>query len=142
MNTSEKFIQLLEKANIEVIDSLKEGRIQSLEIKQDGLSAKLTIAFPKVIDVNLEKQIRLAFKDYFTSVMGFSNLTLNLEYDDNNITKEALQIYYEYIAPKEIDSFTIFIQSSSRSPKQFDGYDGFNNDKYIRKEKNKSRFRI
>ena len=97
MNTSEKFIQLLEKANIEVIDSLKEGRIQSLEIKQDGLSAKLTIAFPKVIDVNLEKQIRLAFKDYFTSVMGFSNLTLNLEYDDNNITKEALQIYYEYI---------------------------------------------
>ena len=97
MNTSEKFIKKKETANIEVIDSLKEGRIQSLEIKQDGLSAKLTIAFPKVIDVNLEKQIRLAFKDYFTSVMGFSNLTLNLEYDDNNITKEALQIYYEYI---------------------------------------------
>ena len=41
------------------------------------------------------------------------------------------QIYYEYIAPKEIDSMTQWLQSTSRAPKHFDGYDGFNNDKYI-----------
>jgi hypothetical protein len=41
------------------------------------------------------------------------------------------QIYYEYIAPKEIDSFTLWVQMTSKHPKKFDGYDGFNNDKYI-----------
>ena len=41
------------------------------------------------------------------------------------------QIYYEYIAPKEVNGDTLFFQSTSRAPKHFDGYDGFNNDKYI-----------
>ena len=41
------------------------------------------------------------------------------------------QIYYEYIAPKEVNMETLFFQSSHRAPKHFDGYDGFNNDKYI-----------
>ena len=97
MNANQKFISLLENAHIEAIDDLKEGRIKSLEIKQSNLSAKLVIVFPKVIDVNLEKEIRVAFKEYFQNVMGFSVLNINLEYDDNNISKETLQVYYEYI---------------------------------------------
>ncbi|MBO7078949.1 MAG: hypothetical protein J6W64_03965, partial [Bacilli bacterium] len=97
MDTNQKFIALLEKANIQVIDALKEGRIKSLEIKQEDLSAKLVLIFPRVIDVNLEKQIRVAFKDYFSNEMGFSTLNINLEYEDNYITSDVLKIYYEYI---------------------------------------------
>ena len=97
MDTNQKFISLLEKSNIQVIDALKEGRIKSLEIKQEDLSAKLVLIFPRVIDVNLEKQIRVAFKDYFSNEMGFSSLNINLEYEDNYITSDVLKIYYEYI---------------------------------------------
>ena len=41
------------------------------------------------------------------------------------------QIYYEYIKPKEINGLTLFFQSTSRAPIYFDGYDSFNNEKFI-----------
>ena len=41
------------------------------------------------------------------------------------------QIYYEYIAPKEVDGDTLFIQLTSRAPIYFDSYESFNNEKFI-----------
>ena len=97
MTGNERFIELLEKANIEIIDVLKEGSIKEFNIKRSDMSAKLTLSFPRVIDVNLEKEIRIAFKQYFTEIMGFKSFAINLSYDDNYISSDALQIYYEYI---------------------------------------------
>ena len=97
MNGNERFIKLLEKANIEIIDALKEGSIKEFNIKQVDMSAKLTLSFPRVIDVNLEKEIRLAFKQYFIDVMGFKSFAISLSYDDNYISKDELKVYYDYI---------------------------------------------
>ena len=45
--------------------------------------------------------------------------------------KNKPQIYYEYIAPKEIDGWTQWVQSTSRAPIHFDSFDSFNNEKFI-----------
>ena len=97
MNGNERFIKLLEQANIDIIDALKEGAIKELNIKQAEMSAKLTLSFPRVIDVNLEKEIRIAFKSYFIDTMGFKSFSIALCYDDNNIDKDTLNVYYDYI---------------------------------------------
>ena len=40
------------------------------------------------------------------------------------------QIYYEYITSKEVNIY-LFFQMTSKAPKYFSGYDGFNNDKIL-----------
>ena len=124
-----------------------------VDILENGIVLILAEKYLYFYEINL-KESQLKFLKYISEVYHFCILQKKKEIfllTENTLVGEYYgmakcdfsgniifrnkenkpQIYYEYIAPKEIDSFTIFIQSSSRSPKQFDGYDGFNNDKYI-----------
>jgi len=124
-----------------------------VDILENGIVLILAEKYLYFYEINL-KESQLKFLKYISEVYHFCILqkkkeiflltenTLVGEYYgmakcdfSGNIIfrnkKNKPQIYYEYIAPKEIDSMTQWLQSLSREPKHFDGYDGFNNDKYI-----------
>ena len=124
-----------------------------VDILENGIVLILAEKYLYFYEINL-KESQLKFLKYISEVYHFCILqkkkeiflltenTLVGEYYgmakcdfSGNIIfrnkKNKPQIYYEYIAPKEIDSWTQWVQSTSREPKHFDGYDGFNNDKYI-----------
>ena len=124
-----------------------------VDILENGIVLILAEKYLYFYEINL-KESQLKFLKYISEVYHFCILQKKKEIfllTENTLVGEYYgmakcdfsgniifrnkenkpQIYYEYIAPKEIDSFTIFVQSTSREPKHFDGYDGFNNDKYI-----------
>jgi hypothetical protein len=124
-----------------------------VDILENGIVLILAEKYLYFYEINL-KESQLKFLKYISEVYHFCILqkkkeiflltenTLVGEYYgmakcdfSGNIIfrnkKNKPQIYYEYIAPKEIDGWTQWVQSTSRAPKHFDGYDGFNNDKYI-----------
>ena len=94
----QKFKKLLEENNIEVNNVLELGAVEEVKIskKNGSLSVNMVLSFPCVIDVNLEKLLRVTFSNYFTNA-GFSDFKLTLKYLDPNVNPELLEIYFNYI---------------------------------------------
>ena len=124
-----------------------------VDILENGIVLILAEKYLYFYEINL-KESQLKFLKYISEVYHFCILQKKKEIfllTENTLVGEYYgmakcdfsgniifrnkenkpQIYYEYIAPKEIDGWTQWVQSTSRAPKHFDGYDGFNNDKYI-----------
>ena len=125
----------------------------AVDILENGIALILAEKQLYFYEINI-KQSQLKFLKYFSEIYHFCILQKRKEiflltentligdyygmakcdFSGNIIftnKKNKPQIYYEYIAPKEVNSDTLFFQSSHRAPKNFSGYDGFNNDKYI-----------
>ena len=87
----QKFKKLLEENNIEVNNVLELGAVEEVKIskKNGSLSVNMVLSFPCVIDVNLEKLLRVTFSNYFTNA-GFSDFKLTLKYLDPNVNPELL----------------------------------------------------
>lgn len=124
-----------------------------LDILENGIVLILAEKYLYFYEINL-KESQLKFLKYISEVYHFCILQKKKEIfllTENTLVGDYYgmakcdfsgniifrnkdnkpQIYYEYIAPKEVNMDTLFFQSTSRAPKHFDGYDGFNNDKYI-----------
>ena len=125
----------------------------SVDILENGIAIILAEKYLYFYEINL-KESQLKFLKYISEVYHFCILQKKKEIfllTENTLVGDYYgmakcdftgniifrnkenkpQIYYEYICPKEVNFDTLFFQSTSRAPKHFDGYDGFNNDKYI-----------
>ena len=125
----------------------------ALDILENGIVLILAYKHLYFYEINL-KESQLKFLKYISEVYHFCVLEKKKEIfllTENTLVgdyygmakcdfsgniifrnkKDKPQIYTEYIAPKEVNGDTLFFQSTSRAPIHFDGYDAFNNEKFI-----------
>ncbi len=92
------FEKLLVANRIDITEALERGTLKEIKIlkKKGSLGVLMILAFPSVIDVNLERLLRTSFSAYFARA-GYSEFKFQLEYENPNIESDLLEVYFNYI---------------------------------------------
>ena len=91
------FLNILKDIGIEVNDEIKEGKFSKLTIKRETMTIKITLSFPKVISVDTVVFLRRKFTEFFVGEDMYRKMTIDFKYDDNTISDDMLEKYYNYI---------------------------------------------
>ena len=101
------FYNVMQDIGIELNDEIKEGKFSNLVISRDSMTISMSLAFPKVISVNTIVFLRRKLTDFFVSDSMYKKIKIEFHYEDNTVTDELLEQYFEYI-------LSIFIMKRSR----------------------------